>query len=141
MGKDLRLPLKRKWFDMTKSGVKTEDYREINDYWGRRLLRLDEETEFGIWIELLEDLANSERKHRDIQECLSFFGASFEKFDHNILTLGYPRKDNADHVVIFKHAGIEIRQGNPDWGAEPGKIYFVIKHGEIIGDRGNVLTS
>ena len=26
---NLQLSLKRKWFEMTKSGVKTEDYREI----------------------------------------------------------------------------------------------------------------
>jgi len=31
--RDLRLSLKTKWFKMTKAGIKTEDYREINDYW------------------------------------------------------------------------------------------------------------
>ena len=29
---NLQLSLKTKWFEMTKSGIKTEDYREINDY-------------------------------------------------------------------------------------------------------------
>ena len=33
----LRLSLKSKWFEMTKAGIKTEDYREINEYWIRRL--------------------------------------------------------------------------------------------------------
>ena len=33
----LRLSLKTKWFEMTKSGIKKEDYREINEYWIRRL--------------------------------------------------------------------------------------------------------
>ena len=33
----LRMSLKSKWFDMTKAGVKTEDYREINSYWIKRL--------------------------------------------------------------------------------------------------------
>lgn len=28
--------------------------------------------------------------------------------------------------------GIEIGTGKPEWGAEPGKEYFVIKLGEII---------
>ena len=27
----LRLSLKTKWFEMTKAGIKTEDYREINE--------------------------------------------------------------------------------------------------------------
>ena len=30
--KNLQLSLKRNWFEMTKSGVKTEDYREITPY-------------------------------------------------------------------------------------------------------------
>lgn len=35
---NLQLSLKRRWFDLTKSGVKTEDYRDINDYWFKRLV-------------------------------------------------------------------------------------------------------
>ena len=31
--KNLRLPVTTKWFEMTKSGEKTEDYREITPYW------------------------------------------------------------------------------------------------------------
>lgn len=33
----LRLTLKKYWFDMIKSGVKKEEYREIKDYWVNRL--------------------------------------------------------------------------------------------------------
>lgn len=33
----LHLTLKKKWFDMIKSGVKTEEYREIKPYWETRL--------------------------------------------------------------------------------------------------------
>lgn len=33
----LHLTLKRRWFDMILSGEKTEEYREIKDYWTRRL--------------------------------------------------------------------------------------------------------
>ena len=35
--KTLRLSLKKKWFEMTKAGIKMEDYREINQYWTTRL--------------------------------------------------------------------------------------------------------
>jgi hypothetical protein len=34
----LHLSLKTKWFEMTKAGVKTEDYREINEYWVKSFL-------------------------------------------------------------------------------------------------------
>ena len=35
--KILHLTLKKKWFDMIKSGVKKEEYREIKPYWVKRL--------------------------------------------------------------------------------------------------------
>ena len=35
--KNLQLSLKQKWFEMTKTGINTEDYREINKYWIKRL--------------------------------------------------------------------------------------------------------
>lgn len=37
--KTLKLTLKKKWFDMILSGEKTEEYREIKDFWNRRLTR------------------------------------------------------------------------------------------------------
>lgn len=33
----LHLTLKKKWFDMIKSGLKKEEYREIKPYWTKRL--------------------------------------------------------------------------------------------------------
>jgi len=35
--KELHLNVKRKWFDMILSGEKTEEYREIKNYWVNRL--------------------------------------------------------------------------------------------------------
>jgi len=37
---NLQLPLKKQWFEMTKAGIKTEDYREITPYWCNRFLVL-----------------------------------------------------------------------------------------------------
>ena len=45
------------------------------------------------------------------------------------MTSGYPASSDGERILHLKHAGIEIREGNPDWGAEPDKLYFVIKHG------------
>lgn len=33
----LHLVLKHKWFDMIAAGVKLEEYREITDYWTKRI--------------------------------------------------------------------------------------------------------
>lgn len=35
----LILPIKRKWFNMIKSGEKKEEYREIKPYWTKRLTK------------------------------------------------------------------------------------------------------
>lgn len=33
----LKLTVKKEWFDLIKSGEKTEEYREIKEYWNNRL--------------------------------------------------------------------------------------------------------
>lgn len=111
------MPLIKKWFEMTKAGIKREDYRQINEYWISRLC-----IKHPISVVAGGDLMN---RHTGQQ-------FTFKKFDTNTMTLGYPRSTDTDRILKLKHAGIEIRTGNPEWGAEPGKIYFVIKHGEIL---------
>ena len=39
--KILHLPLKAKWYLMQESGEKTEEYREYNEYWYKRLIDSD----------------------------------------------------------------------------------------------------
>ncbi|MDR3026036.1 ASCH domain-containing protein [Chryseobacterium sp.] len=100
---NLQLSLTKKWFEMTKAGIKTEDYRDITPYWFKRLY---------------------ENKYQLDQKLKSF--------TQNTMTLGYPSKDDKERILKLEHKGIEIREGNPEWGAEPGKVYFVIKHGKIL---------
>jgi len=38
---ELRLAVKREYFEQIKSGKKTEEYRLANEYWSRRLLTRD----------------------------------------------------------------------------------------------------
>ena len=113
----LQMSLKTKWFKMTDSGEKPEDYRELNEYWHKRLY--------------------TKESIEHLQECFDNYGGcmhvndlSFKPFTHNVMTLGYPSTNDKSRIAIFEHAGIEIRTGNPEWGAEPNKLYFVIKHGK-----------
>lgn len=39
--KVLHLTLKKKWFDMIAEGIKDEEYREVKDYWEKRLVDKD----------------------------------------------------------------------------------------------------
>lgn len=99
--KKLVLPLKKQWFDMIRSGEKPEDYREITNYWIVRF-GVKKNTETGEWDLHLFD------------------------FDEVEFTLGYPRLDETDKRMIFRNPKLRIGKGNPKWGAQEGKEYFVI---------------
>ncbi len=100
--KTLTLSLKRKWFDLIKSGEKKEEYREIKPYYEKRFLeplssRLFRKGETGV-----------------------------KPFDRLVFTLGYPKAGDTERRLTFKNPKIRIDTGRPEWGAEPGKKYFVI---------------
>ena len=127
---NLQLSLKKNWFVMTKEGVKLEDYREINQYWCSRLLYkipFPKGGNFSAMNDILEgDI--------DCEGWKTFTGGApiFKQFTQNKMTLGYPKANDKDRILLLEHKGIEIREGKEEWGAEKGKLYFVIKHGKII---------
>ena len=129
--KNLQLSLKTKWFRMTESGEKPEDYREITPYWFQRLV-FDYKKVFKYFTGYNwdDDMYRSEGIDHITKDKARNIG--FVTYVTNIMTLGYPKSTDTDKILKFKHAGIEIRTGNPEWGAEPDKLYFVIKHGERI---------
>jgi len=138
--KNLQMSLKTKWFEMTKDGIKTEDYREITPYWAKRLFLYQGEPLKNnlddLEIEIIcEELNNAINCFGELDEEIAFvfdnWYLTFKNFDFNIMTLGYPKSTDADRILKLEHKGIEIRTGNPDWGAEPNKLYFIIKHGQI----------
>lgn len=112
---ELRLSLKTKWFEMTKAGIKTEDYREITPYWIKRL-------------SFVPNIGSS----LDYPQKKQFKDGVFKSFQTNTMTLGYPKSTDSDRILKLEHKRIEIRTGNPEWGAEPNKLYFVIMHGEPL---------
>ena len=123
--KKLTLSLKRNWFDLTKSGVKTEDYREINHYWIKRLMTKKYNNIYQNEQEAIDGII----KHIDPNYLVKNHS---KKFDSNIMTLGYPKSTDIERILRLEHKGIEIGYGKPEWGAEPNKLYFVIKHGVIL---------
>lgn len=131
---NLRLSLKRNWFEMTKADIKKEDYREITPYWCSRLmLRYGCKASQSVWANRMDDFFLNSRAG-GLKEYIRLGCAEFVRFDFNIMTLGYPSSTDLERIIKLKHCGIEIRTGNPAWGAEPDKFYFVIKHGEIYGE-------
>ena len=118
---NLQLSLKRNFFEMTKSGVKTEDYREINSYWIKRLT-----SEFS-W-----DMNKYPLKLNEHKEVINKGSMKPKEFSCNIMTLGYPKSTDTERILKLEHKGIEIGYGKPEWGAETNKLYFIIKHGAIL---------
>ena len=125
--KKLTLSLKKQWFDLTKAGIKTEDYREITPYWAKRFLKYNGRVmSTNFWASLLIGKEFIEMFFEDI---------SFVNFNSNIMTLGYPKSTDTDRILKLEHKGIEIGYGKSEWGAEPNKLYFIIKHGAIINEH------
>lgn len=129
--KNLQLSLKKQWFDLTKSGVKTEDYREITPYWCSRLFN---HKDCNLTVEQIFRFITYHKYYGYLNTSivLSYNRLDYNIFENNIMTLGYPKATDSERILRLEHKGIEIRTGNPEWGAEPNKLYFVIKHGGIL---------
>lgn len=100
MSKRLTLPLKKKWFDMIKSGEKLEEYREITEYWIRRLINKEH------WYEL-------PTPYDIINECVlnQCDFDPYNDFDEVEFTCGYPRKEDKERRLLFKNPKICITYG------------------------------
>lgn len=137
---NLQLSLKKEWFELTKSGIKTEDYREITPYWVKRLIFYSSSSGLCLtnddWDEVCYDINSACQESLDYTEEIEYhldnWYLKFKPFTQNIMTLGYPKSTDTSRILKLEHKGIEIRTGNPEWGAEPNKLYFVIKHGAIL---------
>ena len=130
---NLQLPLKTKWFEMTKAGIKTEDYREINEYWVKRFL-CHKESKLTV-EEIIRYIKNYKYYgYVDVSAIFTYHDLSFKLFEQNIMTLGYPKSTDTERMLKYKHLGITIGYGIEEWGAEPNKLYFIIKHGALINE-------
>lgn len=100
----LILPIKKKWFDMILSGEKKEEYREIKPYWTKRLLKSD--IKFDI-----EKLQNTLRKQNSYLDRTVIFRNGYSSNSPSIKCM----------------VSINIGFGKPEWGAEVGIEYYVLK--------------
>lgn len=98
----LILPIKRKWFDMIKSGEKKEEYREIKPYWTKRL------------------------QNDGLFECNTKYG-----FCRPVIFKNGYRKDSPKIFCLCK-SEIREGQGKQEWGAEPNKEYYILEILEIL---------
>ncbi len=125
----LHLPLKKVWFEMTAEDIKPEDYREITPYWVKRLMRhfsgrkISDEFASHIAFNLNQG---------QIDYAMKSFCVDFIKFEITKLTNGYPQSTDTERIINLEHKGIKVGYGKLEWGAEPNKLYFIIKHGKRL---------
>ena len=104
----LILPIKKKWFEMIRSGEKKEEYREIKPYYDKRLLKCFEYTDYKTFIVI---------NHYD------------EKYV--IFRNGYSR--NSPQIKCL--CRLDIGVGKKEWGAEEGKQYYILRIKEICKEN------
>ena len=97
----LTLPIKKKWFDMIKSGEKKEEYREIKPYYDSRLRRYCIFTSRKVMENYIDE------KH--IIEV--------------IFRNGYSKNSPS----IKCKCNVWCEYGKEEWGAIPGKLYYVLR--------------
>ena len=115
--KILHLPIKKQWFDMIAAGIKTEEYRGFTDFYVSRLV-------------------NGKNNYLGLHSLIIYGGkVDWKEYDVVEFRNGYG-KDVPMIQMEFK--GVEVRGGNPEWGAIEGEEYFVIKLGKIV--KGMVWT-
>ena len=93
----LTLPIKQPWYGMIFRGEKSEEYRLRTPYWEKRL-----ESVFGC----------------SIQEAVDNCVLAQVRFRN-----GY----RADSPSFTAQVRLRIGTGRPEWGAQPGIEYFILR--------------
>lgn len=113
------LTIKRKWLEMIRSGEKKEEYRDIKHYYTSRFRHL---MTYAPW--------RDEHIIAAVRSATERGGVPIEV----ILRGGY---DLLAPAILVKGT-LVIGEGKPEWGAEPGKEYYIIRIEEfedLLTDR------
>jgi len=103
--KTLDLSLNAKWYEMIEKGIKLEEYRQIKEFWIKRLFENPQ-------LYNLQLLFSSK--------------IEFKHYDAIRFRYGYTKR-----TMLFKLDSISIGVGKSEWGAPKEKV-FILKLGEKI---------
>lgn len=115
--KTLHLSLKKEFYNLIESGVKTEEYREIKPYWEKRLIDYKELKRNYDWIVFRRIVLG-----QWTDPCEHFP----KDYTHVKFSYGYTKR-----TMTFEIESITIGKGNPEWGAPTDNV-FIIKLGERV---------
>lgn len=120
--KTLHLPLKKEWYNMIESGVKTEEYREIKPYWINRLIQTEDGRIIKKGAAFVLD-ANRSFLYSGIYEGR----LEYANYTHVRFSYGYTRR-----TMTFEIDSITVGNGKTEWGAPAHEIIFIIKLGKRV---------
>lgn len=114
---------------MIENGTKTEEYRDIDSYWAKRLMHCYDK------LECLTAYGRPECTHAslfrptcfDPRNCKCLREPSTVEF-----SLGYPLSGDTTRRMLFEIQDITIGIGKPEWGAPPATRVFIIKLGRRL---------
>ena len=118
----LDLSLKHRWYDMIASGEKTEEYREIKDFYFKRLnfewrLHLED----GCYKGCIDFRHHPEK----CAKCGRFSPYPYD-------AVRFHRGQGSPVTMLVECLGITIGKGKPEWGAPEDKEVFIIKLGKRL---------
>lgn len=112
----LILPIKKKWFDMIKSGKKKEEYREIKPYYDIRLGKV------YIGFPFTKEIV------KNFESIKAYNEKQIKKDIKIVFRNGYSSISEEIECIC----NLRIGQGKEEWGAEPGKEYYILEIMEVI---------
>ena len=111
----LTLPIKKQWYDMILNGEKLEEYRDLKEYYDTRFCSV-----FGTdWILKL---------YGKKLKCIEMAEKRTEKIRFRN---GYSEASPS----FVAECTLRIGEGREEWGAIPGKRYFILEIQKIV-ERG-----
>lgn len=111
----LNLPLKAKWYRLIESGVKKEEYREIKDYWTKRICK---------FANPFPNISCGKECNFRTELCDSIVPNNIE---YVCFSYGYTKRR-----MKYEVKSISVGKGNPQWGAPTDKEVFIFKLGNRV---------
>ena len=119
--KILDLPLKKEWYNMIETNIKTEEYREVKPYWIKRILRTIN-IEYTHYIAVDNECAEFYTNNIELLRIDLEAGGFHKKVSHVRFSYGYTKR-----TMLREIESITIGYGKPEWGAPTDKQVFIIK--------------
>ena len=112
---------------MVFSKQKKEEYRAVSPYWCSTFLLVEGEKKNRAWWENFFKFTEKQLnkgKGEIVASMIKSGKATIKEFDSIIFSNGYSKTRDQFTIGV---KGISIGTGNPEWGAEEGVLYFVIR--------------